>query len=372
MEGPPPTPMKSIARLLFVCFLALVVTSPEAEASPPPSTPHAMAGPLNPAQTRVIDPILTNVVRGYRNATFVGNHLFPVVPVTVAGGQVIEFGKESFQRYNTRRARGGATRRVRFGYEGASFALENHAVEGQVAREDQRDAGRVPGIDLGRRALNMAMRVTALELEISQAEIALNPANYGDDHKEALAGNDLWADPDSSPITQINDYKETIRSQIGMEPNTLLLSALAFKNLKDHPALVEKIKYTSRDSITEAILAQLFDLERVVVGRGVYAANEDAANEDAAFTDIWQDDAVLAYVPTGSDGQTYAPGSEGDREQPSYGYTYTMEGHPAAEQPYYDNNTRSWIYPVSHERVAVLSGMAAGFLIQNAGAPAAG
>jgi len=321
---------------------------------------------MNPQETRVIDPILTNVARGYKQASFVGKYLFPAVPVRVSGGQVIEFGKESFLRYNTRRARGAATRRVRFGYEGAPFALEGHRLEGQVAMEDQRDASIVPGIDLGRGAVHQVMRVQGQELEIQQATIATNAALYADDHKVALADEAQWSHDSSKPARQIEDAKEVVRGQIGIEPNTLLLSAKAFKALKQNESLVEKIKYTSRDSITTEILAQLLDVERVVVGSGIFAAAEAAP-----FADIWGNNAVLAYVPAGADGQTYAPGTGGlNREEPSYGYTYVMEGHPAVEAPYLDRNTVSWIYPCTYERAPVLSGMLAGFLFQDPWAPA--
>ena len=37
------------------------------------------------------------------------------------------------------------------------------------------------------------------------------------------------------------------------------------------------------------------------------------------------------------------------------------------EVPYYDNNAKSWIYGVGYERAPQLTGITAGFLIQNAG-----
>lgn len=318
-----------------------------------------MSTGLTLAQTRVIDPILTTVVRGYKNAEMVGMNLFPAVPVRVSGGQTIEFGKESFRRYNGRRAPGAATKRIRFGYEGKPFALENHRLEGQVAREQQRDAQAVPGIDLGSQAARRVMRAHALELEIQQAEIATDPTRYGADHKVALSGTSKWSNDASTPARAISDAKEQIRTQIGTDPNVLLLSAKAFKALKDHPAIIERIKYTGRDSVTPQLLAALFDLERVVVGRGIYAPAQGETMQD-----IWGNNAVLAYVPSGADGETYAPGAGGDPEEPSFAYTYVMEGHPVAETPYYDANTASWIYPAAYERVPVLAGMPAGFLFQ--------
>ena len=61
------------------------------------------------AAARVIDPILTEVAQGYKNADMVGMALFPYVPVAQRGGKIITFGKEAFRLYNTGRTPGSGT-----------------------------------------------------------------------------------------------------------------------------------------------------------------------------------------------------------------------------------------------------------------------
>ncbi len=318
---------------------------------------------LNPRQTRVIDPINTEVVRGFKQAMFIAMYLFPAVSVRQYGGTIIEFGKESFRKVVTRRARGGATGRVRFGYDGSPFALTHHSLEGQVAYEDMVDASVVPGIDLSRGATNLAMRIVALQHESQAADLATDAARYDANHKLALVGADKWSDPASDPVANIKAGKAAVRRSTGVDPNVLVLSPGAYDALTEHPKLQERIKYTSRESINEQILAQLLDIERVVVGRAIYAPGD----EDADFVDVWGNSAVLAYVPAGGDG-SYSPGGDGQilsREEPAYGYTYVLEGMPVVEQPYQDRNTKSWIYPVTYDATAVVSGISAGFLFQN-------
>jgi len=304
---------------------------------------------MKPSAVRVINPILTTHVQGYKQAGLTGNVLFPRVPVEISGGQILEFGKESFKLYNARRAPGAGTKRIQFGYLGKPFALLNDALEAPVPREYLRDASQVPGIDLGTRAVNLVMRPILLGLEVDQAALALNAALYDANHKVALAGTDKWSDPDSDPIAQMEDYREAVRASTGVYPNVLQLSALAFSALKTNVKVREQFKYTSADSITKEMLAKLFNLEKVEVGEAV------SADDAGVFTDVWGNNAVLAYVPQNPSGM----------EEPSYGYTYTMAGHPLVEEPYYDNNAKSWIYGVGFERAPVLSGIAAGFLIQN-------
>ncbi|MBF0272810.1 MAG: major capsid protein [Magnetococcales bacterium] len=304
---------------------------------------------MSPNQVRVIDPVLTEIAQGYRHAEHVGQVLFPKVPVQVSGGQVLEFGRESFKLYQVRRAPGAATRRIQFGFLGKSFALVQDSLEAQVPREYQRDASRAPGVDLAQRSIAGALRALSLTLEYDQANLATNPDHYDNNHKVTLSGTDQWSDGASNPSGDIDNAREAVRSSVGIYPNTLLLSAQAFSALKSHPQVVDRFKYTSRDSVTPDMLAALWDLQTVVVGKAV------AFNDTGEDIDIWGNHAILAYTPAKSSGM----------EDPSFGYTYTMQGHPLVERPYYENNAKSWIYPVTYERVPVLTGILSGFLIRN-------
>lgn len=307
-------------------------------------------GNLSPAGARIIDPILSNVAQGYRHADHVAEALCPTVPVDVAGGQIIEFGKESFKLYNARRAPGGSTKRVQFGYLGKPYALVQDALEGQVPRELMRDAARVPGVDLGSRSVNGVMQALSLTREYDTAQLVLNAANYDVAHKVDLVAA-KWTDNANNPHKDIDTGKEAVRATVGIEPNVLLLSAKAFNAAKNNTLVVDRFKYTSKDSITPDMLAALWGVRRVVVGKAI------TFNDAGVATDIWGNNAVLAYVPENPSGM----------EEPSFGYTYVMRGHPAVEQAYFDNNAKSWIYPVTYERVPVLSGITSGYLIQNPG-----
>ncbi len=303
---------------------------------------------MNAQAVRVINPILTTFVQGYRRPNLIGEALFPRVPVQVSGGQVIEFGKEAFKLYNSRRAPGSNTKRIQFGYLGRPFALVNHGLEAPVPREYLRDAKLVPGIDMGERAVRLVMNNELLQLEYDQGVLATDATQYDANHKIALAGVAKWSDPTCVITPTIDTYREAIRSTVGIYPNTMLLSATAFNAAKNNPSILDKFKYTSSDSVTAEMLAKLWNINKVVVGEAV------TADDSGAMTDIWGNNAVLAYVPE----------SPSTLEEPSYGYTYTMEAHPLVEEPYYDNNAKSWVYGVGFERAPVLSGITSGFLIQ--------
>jgi hypothetical protein len=303
---------------------------------------------MNNAAVRVINPILTTYVQGYRNGNLVGDALFPRVPVEISGGQILEFGKEAFKLYSSNRAPGAGTKRITFGYLGKPFALKGKSLEAVVPREHLRDASIVPGIDMAQRANRLVMNAMLLELEYEQALLATTAANYDASHKITLAGVTKWSDPASDPVAQVETAAEAIRTSTGIRPNTLLLSAQAASAARTNVKIRAQFQYTNADSITNEMLARAFNIKKLVIGDAV--TSDDAG----VITDVWGNTAVLAYVPESASGL----------EEPSYGYTYTMNGHPLVEEPYYDNNAKSWIYGVSFERAPVLSGITSGYLFQ--------
>ncbi|QGA56138.1 major capsid protein [Brucella sp. 2280] len=307
---------------------------------------------LNTRTSRMIDPILTGVAQGYRHAQRVGHVLFPAIDVLQRGGKVIEFGRESFFDYKARRAPGADAKSIQFGYEGKPYALSQFTLDAPVPREHIQEAETVPGIDLGQRATTTVMDSLTLSLEIEQAELATKADNYGVNNKLVLTGSNCWDDPASDPVKDIEDAKDQVRTTCGVEPNRMVLQNKGFKALKHHPKIMERFKYTSSESITAKMLAGLFDLDELAVGKATYV---DDVAKDAPFKEAWGNYAVLAYVPV----------QDAALEQPSFGYTYTMKGHPFVEQPRWEGGKRSWVYGVTYERAPVLTGIASGFLFQN-------
>lgn len=306
---------------------------------------------LNTNSARVIDPVLSGIAQGYRHAQRVGHILFPAIDVMQRGGKVIEFGRESFFNYKARRAPGADAINIQFGYEGKPYNLEQYSLDVPVPREHAEEAQAVPGIDLGKRAVNVAMDTLTLTLEIEQAEIAADPASYAAGNSLALAAGDRWDIETSSPMDDIEAAKDQVRTTCGIEPNRMVISSPGFKALKHHPKITERFKYTTADSITAKMLAGLFDLEELAVGKATYV---DDTAEDATFKEAWSNIAALAYVPS----------QDAALEQPSFGYTYTLKGHPFVEPPRWDGGKRSWVYGVTYERKPVLTGIASGFLFQ--------
>jgi hypothetical protein len=309
---------------------------------------------LSLSAARVIDPILTTIAQGYENAEFVGSSLFPAVPVGQRGGKILQFGKESFMVYDTARAPGGAVKRLTLGYAGLPFALTDHALAAVVPVEEQEEAIAVPGVNMASASVATVQDVMRLRLEYEQSTLATTAANYGAANKVTLAGTSQWSDITtgvSDPIANIETAKDAIRSQIGKRPNTVIMGAAVFKMLRQHPKIIDRIKYTGRDVPTTDLLAALFGVSRVLVGDAV------VSDDLGVFTDVWGKFVVVAYTEMGS---------RADRGRPTFGYTYQLTGYPFVESPRYDGDTRSWLYDVADAVKPVIVAASAGYLISGA------
>lgn len=315
-----------------------------------------MNNSLNSRTAGVVDAILSNYARAYRNADMIGTALFPIAPVPQRNMRLIKFGKESFRLLNTKRAPGAATKRVQYGFASDPISLLQDSLEALVPFEHQQEAAGAPNIDLASNAVKMVMDVIELGHEFESANLARNVANYHADNQLVLAADtDKWDHPESDPAQDISDAREQIRRKTGRYPNTLALGPDVFNALTRHAKIKDQFKYTSSESITEVMLAKYFKLKKVVVGSAVYLPED--APEDALANDVWGKDAILAFVPDGT---------TGNFQVPSFGYQYELSGYPQVEQPYPERNAKSWVYPTTSERRPYLTGADAGFIFKNA------
>jgi Phage major capsid protein E len=313
---------------------------------------------MTPKGARIVDPVLSTIAQGYKNSDFVAQALFPRVDVPMRAGNIITFGKEDFMLYgNTARAPGENTKRIQIGYAGSPFALLDYGLEGKLPIEIQQEASSGANgftIDMAAATLNKVQAIMELRLEYQSAVMARTAANYGAGNKVTLAGTAQWSDLTSGvsdPIAVIETAKEAIRAAIGKRPNVIVIAAAVWSKLKQHPKIIDRFKYTGTDVVTDAMLASLVGIKNVYIGDGIYASDA------GVFADIWGKDVVIAYTETAT---------VKDMGAPTYGYTYNLNNYPLAEEPYYDHNAKSWIFPVTRAEAPVIAAASAGFLITNA------
>lgn len=300
---------------------------------------------------RVVDTVLTKVVLGYNlDQEFSGHHLFPDVPVNEMGGKIIKWGKEAFVIISTKRAPGETVRGVSIGYSSDNYVLENRMLEA-LTPEEFEEAGKSAGIAVKAKAVNRVFRIMRLEGEYEKSLLANNPDHYAANNKATLSGSDLWTEPTADVLTQFQDASSTVRAKTGREPNVFHLNPKGFRGLQRNEHIKKQFQYSGKASITLDMLANYFDVEKVVVGKSIHAPDIDSD-----FEDIWSSHSQLVYVPRKS---------IQDQEEQSFGYNYVGKRFPRVDKEYFANSDLSYHNRVRFRDKAVITDNGAGFLFMN-------
>lgn len=297
---------------------------------------------------RVIDPVLTSIARGYVNAAYVAEALFPIVNVDKEAGKVPQFGKEAFKVYSTERALRAKSNRINpEGITLLDFTMDEHDLEYPVDRREAEESIFAEQ----EHATNVVVSGIQLRRERIAALLAQTAGSFPSGNRIGLSGSTQFTHADSDPISVIETAKEAIRSKIGIYPNTCVIGALAWKVVKHHADLIERIKYSQKAMLTTELFAELFEIKRVVVGAARYSDDSDV------FHDLWGDNIILAYVPE-------TETEKRSKYEPSFGYTFRRTGKPEIDT--YDENGGkiSLVRDTDIYKVMMVGGDA-GYLIEN-------
>lgn len=306
------------------------------------------------------NPILTSLLLGMGQGTFIAEKLFPRLPQALSSIQLAQLGDERLRRYNLRRAPGGATKRVNIKYEGKVYTVDQYAVDVPLPRELLREADEARKLNVGayldisRIAMTTASDILALDYEIEVAQLATTAGSYAAGHVLALAAGTKWSAATGTPVTDIAAASDTIRKKIGKRPNKLTLSADAWNALKTNAEVRGYLPSTQMGPATREQLATILDVAAIEVGDAVWMDDTDTGR------DVWGNNAILAYVPN-----IGGNGSNISLAEPGFGFTNVIEGHPFAETPYYENGSKSWIYGATYERRPNVAYNTAAFLFTN-------
>lgn len=271
---------------------------------------------------------LTTLASGYKPQGLIADQVFPVVTSITKGGKIPIFGKDAFKIYETLRARGAKSNRGDMTPDSwVTFFCEEHDLTLPLDKRELDELKNLPG-DMKLKALfnleNRQRRRVQWNLKLEQektvADYVQAAGTYDVTHRTALTGSNCWSETGSTPVKQIEDAREVIRKDIGAYPNTLVLGADAYAQLKFHADYTDKLKLTSDKVVRPDLIAQMHDLKRVIIGLSM------SLDSDGKFTDLWSDNAILCYIP-----ETQTP----DIDEPSFGYTI-RPGFSPIPYPYVD------------------------------------
>ena len=260
------------------------------------------------------DAPLTNLSIAFlqKAENFVAGQVFPTVPVAKQSDIYYVWDRNNFY-LDQMEKRGPATESAGGGVELTtdSYRCDVWALHKDI--DDQTRANSDTVISPDRTATNY---LTQQGLIRKDKQWAADYFVTGIWTNEDAGGTDFtqWDDAASDPEKDIAEGGKTMLQNTGYEPNVLVVSYGIHLALKRHPLVKDRFKYTSSESITAAMLAQFFEIERYVVAKSVNATNAEGAATDT-YDFILGDHALLAHAAP-------SPGIE----IPSAGYNFVWSG----------------------------------------------
>lgn len=266
-----------------------------------------------------IDKILTNMSVKYAQdeSAYIAGRVFPMVPVSKQSDKFFKYAKEDWFRDDAnKRAMGTESVGGDYEIEQDFYYAERYAFHKNVYDEERANSDDPLSPDED--ATAFVTDKLLLNKENNWARKFFVPGKWGTDIAGAAsssAGNAAyWDDYDvSDPIKDISDYSTAISEVTGKQPNTLVIGRRVYNALKNHPDILDRIIYSQKGVVTADLIAELFDVERVLVANAI----QNVANkgQDAQMQYILGNNALLCYTAD-------APGLR----TATAGYTFTWTG----------------------------------------------
>lgn len=258
-----------------------------------------------------VDAMLTNISVAYLQSqdAYIASKVFPIVPVQKQSDKYWTFPKNDWFRDEVRK-RADSTESAGGGF---TLSTDNYFCDVWAFHKDigaQTLANADAGVDLERNTVQFLTQRMLLRQEIQWVTDFFTTSKWATDVTPA----NLWSDYSASdPIEDIETGKEAILSVTGLFPNTLVVGYQVYRKLKNHPDIIDRIKYTTAQNVTPQLLARMFEVENFYVAQAIKATNLEG--ETAAYAFAHGKHALLCHVaPT--------PGLM----TPSAGYTFGWSG----------------------------------------------
>lgn len=269
-----------------------------------------------------VNALLTNLSIGYTNPAYVADRVFPVVGVNKQSDIIPKYN-QSFWFRDDAKVRAPGAKSEGGGYTvdtSASYFCNRFSRRFEIPDELRRNADAPWNLDND--AVRFVTDKVMMRREVNFAANFFTGSVWGTD---VDGGTDFtqWSDfGGSTPDVDIDTYKDSVEALIGVEPKKMVLGKQVHLQLKNHPTLVDRIKYTQRAQLTPELIASLFELDEYLVGRSIYTTSvEGTAEASVTYTRIWGKSALLLYVPPAASLLT-----------PAAGYTFVWQVVPNALQ----------------------------------------
>jgi hypothetical protein len=283
----------------------------------------------NPTQSDLhVNVPLTNVSVAYVQSadSYIADKVFPKVRVQKQSDLYWKYSKSDWRRTDVkRRAPGTESPGIGWNVDTDTYFTHIYAVHKDV--DDQVRANADSNFNLDRDSTEFITNQMLLKRDIDWVNSYFKTGVWANERTGVSSGATgtqflQWDQAGSDPIANVANWIIEFRRLTGFAPNVCVMGAYVMAALKQHPDIIDRIKYTQRGVVTEDLIATLFDIDELYVSYATVATGpqiNDARAQDVAATYDFitgSTSVLFVYVPSGPSLLT-----------PSAGYTFTWSGY---------------------------------------------
>lgn len=249
-----------------------------------------------------IDRALTNISTAYMQGTdaFIADKVFPIINVTKQSDVYFQYSKaDMFRNEVQERGRGAESVGGTWNVKTADpYYCRKYAYHYDITQEEKVNYDKP--IDIERDTTEWLSQKMMLKREVDFSNKFFKTGVWGKD-VHITESSKKWSAQTSDPVKQINDEMLAMAENTGLKPNFAIMSPDVFYALKNHEAIMDRIKYTQKGIITVDLIASLFEVDKIFIPWGVYNAEGqtpdfDDTNIDMKF--LYKGKMLLGYRST--------------------------------------------------------------------------
>lgn len=267
-----------------------------------------------PSDVHVNRPLTIASVAFIQSASnFIADRVFPTIPVSKRSDQYFVYNRgDWFRSQAEERAPGAESAGGGWRVTTAEYAAKRYAFHQDV--DDPTRANTDDPLSPDQDAVEFVTNQLLLKREaLFVAQHFTSSIWTGSSTGADIAVGTTWDNPASTPIEDLDTQIIAMAEKTGYKPNKLVLGPEVWLKLKNHPDLLERIKYTQTGIVNTQLLATLLGIDEVLVPMAT--RNTAAELATAVYDFFWGKSALLVYAAP-------RPGLK----TPSAGYTFAWTG----------------------------------------------
>jgi hypothetical protein len=218
--------------------------------------------------------------------------IFPVVGVQHQTDKYWTITKNDWLRIpNNERAPGAPSPRLTWSVSSDAYTTKNYGLAVEYPVEYVANAEAALSYRRSSAAIVSQTMVRATEERLKN--LVSSGGNVGSG--ATLSGTAQWTDlTNSDPIGDVRTGQAYIESVTGLNANVGITTNHVLRTLARHPDLTELTKYTNKGLATADFMAEVFELDRIIVVKGI---KENALEGGtSSLTNLWPNNFILAHV----------------------------------------------------------------------------